>query len=73
VQSLVLLLILIETKPALAAEYGSYREKLLEQEGAGSSPNRPGRGLGSRFTSGWFPTSGPNRLDRLRRRICSRY
>jgi hypothetical protein len=31
VQSLVLLLILIETKPALAAEYGSYREKLLDQ------------------------------------------
>jgi hypothetical protein len=30
-QSLMLLLILIETKPALAAEYGSYREKLLEQ------------------------------------------
>jgi len=31
VQSLVLLLILIETKPKLAAEHGSYRERLLEQ------------------------------------------
>lgn len=31
VQSLVLLLMLIETKPALAAEYGQYREKLLAQ------------------------------------------
>lgn len=30
-QSLVLLLILIETKPALATEFGAYREKLLEQ------------------------------------------
>lgn len=30
-QSLVLLLILIETKPALAAEYGQHREKLLAQ------------------------------------------
>jgi hypothetical protein len=31
VQSLVLLLVLIETKPALAAEYGRHREKLLAQ------------------------------------------
>lgn len=31
VQSLVLLLMLIETKPALAAEYGQHREKLLSQ------------------------------------------
>lgn len=31
VQSLVLLLMLIETKPALAAEYGQHREKLLAQ------------------------------------------
>jgi hypothetical protein len=31
VQSLVFLLVLIETKPALAAEYGQHREKLLAQ------------------------------------------
>jgi hypothetical protein len=31
VQSLVLLLVLIETRPALAAEYGRHREKLLAQ------------------------------------------
>lgn len=31
VQSLVLLLVLIETKPALAAEYGQHRERLLAQ------------------------------------------
>jgi hypothetical protein len=31
VQSLVLLLILIDTNPGMAAEYGSYREKLLER------------------------------------------